>query len=754
MNNSNQSILQRAISFIESHYAEPISVSAVAKEVFCSESGLMALFKKQTSEGIWARVLKLRIEKAKELLRETDLGVSEIALHVGFQSYTALSIAFKKNSGMSPSQYRSEAHRLQVTSKSRREPTSGKGESLFFQDNMDAAKIEPWWEIAEGEWRPQNGGLAGEGEEDATLRLLKNLPENFRISFEVSYISAKGLGPSDLTLVLFDGQFKDVYCRLTVGAYENTVGRSLHRNALEQWNPEAVLKTDGWQEVALELKDDTIRLFLDQKQMFGMRDPFPPPYPSRSRFALGTYRRYVCIRKFRIHDLGFSPVASTIRQGDALYNAGSFKEAHEFYMRRLESPGGAANAIELRYKIGLCILKQGNYSQARPWFEKVVTLPEKDLWAQYAKMALLEADLLDGRIEELLHDVKSLYGIVALRPGLRQVLQKAGADLTGRGFYDRAVDTHLVWLGAEENGTVSYFLALEALGNSLRLRNRFEDSKIQFRMIIDSPLPPRNIVLRALHQLSDVTACQGRFDESEKFLASIEERAAHAHDLARCSIYRAFNLRGAMRLQEAMDLLGQVVDRFPGARNFWPFVRLHLSLLQSLTGDGKSAKRTLADVRIAMPYPLSPLDLYLPDFLEQKYLDIAHALRGSFPQEGGLALEYRAHYLFVTALCFALGGKSDPFREILEHLTRRFPEKSCCFYRFASEGLLRNDEIDLEVFPYPNQRRSEIFFLLGTIHDLKGNSERAHHWWRLSLKEDPTLRWPAFLARQKLVPVQ
>jgi AraC-like DNA-binding protein len=66
------------------------------------------LFKKATGLNFTDYVSRVRIEKAKNLLLNPNLRISEIAFEVGFQSLTHFNRVFKKIIGQSPTQYRGQ----------------------------------------------------------------------------------------------------------------------------------------------------------------------------------------------------------------------------------------------------------------------------------------------------------------------------------------------------------------------------------------------------------------------------------------------------------------------------------------------------------------------------------------------------------------------------------------------------------------------------------------------------------------------
>jgi len=99
-------VAKEAKHFIESHYAEPLSLNVVSESVFLSPSYFSSLFKEYTKLTFSEYMTKVRIEKAKGLLERLDLNITEIAGEVGYEDFNYFSQVFKKITGLSPSEYR------------------------------------------------------------------------------------------------------------------------------------------------------------------------------------------------------------------------------------------------------------------------------------------------------------------------------------------------------------------------------------------------------------------------------------------------------------------------------------------------------------------------------------------------------------------------------------------------------------------------------------------------------------------------
>jgi YesN/AraC family two-component response regulator len=105
--NSESPVITKAKQFIHDHQTEELSLGQVAKAVNTSTFYFCKMFKKVTGLNFTDYVSRVRIEKAKNLLLNPNLRVSEIAFEVGFQSLTHFNRVFKKVIGESPTEYRS-----------------------------------------------------------------------------------------------------------------------------------------------------------------------------------------------------------------------------------------------------------------------------------------------------------------------------------------------------------------------------------------------------------------------------------------------------------------------------------------------------------------------------------------------------------------------------------------------------------------------------------------------------------------------
>lgn len=98
--------IARARVFIEEHSAEPLSLEQVAKAAHMSTFYFCKMFRKATGVNFTEFVSRVRVEKARNLLLNPNLRISEIAYEVGFQSLTHFNRVFRKLLGQSPTEFR------------------------------------------------------------------------------------------------------------------------------------------------------------------------------------------------------------------------------------------------------------------------------------------------------------------------------------------------------------------------------------------------------------------------------------------------------------------------------------------------------------------------------------------------------------------------------------------------------------------------------------------------------------------------
>ncbi len=100
--------LQKARQYLREHFATMPDVAAVAVHVGVSEDYLRHLFQKREGSGINQALTRIRIERAKELLRHSRLPLKAVAEQCGFQNERYFCTRFATLAGLTPSEFRNQ----------------------------------------------------------------------------------------------------------------------------------------------------------------------------------------------------------------------------------------------------------------------------------------------------------------------------------------------------------------------------------------------------------------------------------------------------------------------------------------------------------------------------------------------------------------------------------------------------------------------------------------------------------------------
>ncbi len=106
------SIIQDVLTYINSHYTQPLKMKEIAKMFGISVSYLSHQFVKFTNRSVYEYILYRRVVLAKQMI-QTDLSLNTIAYQCGFNDYSNFLRMFYRLEGMSPSQYRKQLKPLQ-----------------------------------------------------------------------------------------------------------------------------------------------------------------------------------------------------------------------------------------------------------------------------------------------------------------------------------------------------------------------------------------------------------------------------------------------------------------------------------------------------------------------------------------------------------------------------------------------------------------------------------------------------------------
>ena len=132
--------LRRARDRMDREYAQPLDVAALARTAMMSPAHFSRRFRAAYSETPYSYLMTRRIERAKALLRQGELSVTEVCMAVGCTSLGSFSSKFTELVGEAPSAYRARDHgelvgvpscQTMVASRPRKERSTGAEASSF-----------------------------------------------------------------------------------------------------------------------------------------------------------------------------------------------------------------------------------------------------------------------------------------------------------------------------------------------------------------------------------------------------------------------------------------------------------------------------------------------------------------------------------------------------------------------------------------------------------------------------------------------
>ncbi len=104
---ANGFIVRGALTYMREHYSEKLTLTQVAEQCYVSQWHLSKLLNREVKRNFYDILNQIRIEKAKELLADGSLRVSDVSDRVGYGEAAHFSRVFKKETGMSANEYRS-----------------------------------------------------------------------------------------------------------------------------------------------------------------------------------------------------------------------------------------------------------------------------------------------------------------------------------------------------------------------------------------------------------------------------------------------------------------------------------------------------------------------------------------------------------------------------------------------------------------------------------------------------------------------
>lgn len=116
---SRQESIDRVVAYLEQHISQNLTLADICRDNLVGRSYLQKVFREKTGGGVMEYFGRLKIERAKQLIREGRSNFTEISVTLGYNSIHYFSRHFKKVTGMTPSEYASSVKVL--TGRSRME---------------------------------------------------------------------------------------------------------------------------------------------------------------------------------------------------------------------------------------------------------------------------------------------------------------------------------------------------------------------------------------------------------------------------------------------------------------------------------------------------------------------------------------------------------------------------------------------------------------------------------------------------------
>jgi transcriptional regulator GlxA family with amidase domain len=102
-------LASEAQAFMAANLHRDLSLAAIARSVDLSAFYFSRMFREVTGVPPYRYLVCLRVARAKQLLSESELSVTQISARVGFRSANHFAVTFRRLTGMSPTRYRRAA---------------------------------------------------------------------------------------------------------------------------------------------------------------------------------------------------------------------------------------------------------------------------------------------------------------------------------------------------------------------------------------------------------------------------------------------------------------------------------------------------------------------------------------------------------------------------------------------------------------------------------------------------------------------
>ena len=105
---ASKDVIQRSVDYILANLSKDLSVKDVAEYVNFSPEYFSKLFKKETGENVKNYILRVKVDAAKDLLKNPNIPISMVASELGYSNFSHFTQMFRKHEAMTPSEYRKQ----------------------------------------------------------------------------------------------------------------------------------------------------------------------------------------------------------------------------------------------------------------------------------------------------------------------------------------------------------------------------------------------------------------------------------------------------------------------------------------------------------------------------------------------------------------------------------------------------------------------------------------------------------------------
>nr|WP_255807598.1 AraC family transcriptional regulator [Cohnella mopanensis] len=110
VNSIKPDLVMQAVRYIHEHYSEHVTLESLVEMLECNSRQFLRMFKSRKNTSPIDYLIRVRMDRAKELLRNTELTLKEIAENVGYSDSYYFSRIFKKVEGVSPTSFKEKAN--------------------------------------------------------------------------------------------------------------------------------------------------------------------------------------------------------------------------------------------------------------------------------------------------------------------------------------------------------------------------------------------------------------------------------------------------------------------------------------------------------------------------------------------------------------------------------------------------------------------------------------------------------------------